>query len=122
MSVDQIISGQTGMVPQTSGHSTIERFVGATVFVDNFLTFTFVYMMRSINMAETMAAKAAFERKANEHGAKVLNYLADNGRFADSAFKEDCAKRNQGLTFCGVGSHHQNGIAERMIQTLTNAS
>ena len=26
---------------------------------------------------------------------------------------------NQTITFCGVGSHHQNAIVERKIQTLT---
>jgi hypothetical protein len=26
---------------------------------------------------------------------------------------------NQSITFCGVGGHHQNGIAERKIKELT---
>ena len=122
VSVDQIVSGQSGMVPQTSGHRTLERFVGATVFVDNYSSFAFVYMMRQINAEETMAAKAAFERVAHSYGVKVLNYRADNGRFADKVFKTDCESKKQGLTFCGVGAHHQNGIAERMIQTLTGTA
>ena len=73
VSVDQIVSGQSGMVLQTSGYRTLERFVGATVFVDNYSSFSFVYMMRHINTAETMAAKAAFERVAHLYRVKVLN-------------------------------------------------
>ena len=107
------------MVPQTSGFQKIERYVRATVFVDNHSSFAFVYMMRSLSTEETMSAKQAFERLAHSHGVKVLNYRADNGRFSDSSFKKDCELKNQGLTFCGVGAHHKNGIAERMIQTLT---
>ena len=122
VSVDQIVSGQTGMVPQTSGFWTVERFVGATVFVDNYSSFSFVYMMRSLNSSEKMAAKHAFKRLAHSHGVKILNYRADNGRFADDVFVKDCEAQHQGLTFCGVGAHHQNGIAERRIQTLTGAA
>jgi hypothetical protein len=34
-------------------------------------------------------------------------------------FREDCLHNNQVITFCGVGSHHQNSIAERKIKDLT---
>ena len=122
VSVDQIVSGQTGMVPQTSGFRALERYVGATVFVDNYSSFVFVYMMKSLSTEETMAAKHAFERVAHSHGVKILSYRADNGRFADESFKKDCELQTQELTFCGVGAHHQNGIAERMIQTLTGSA
>ena len=79
-------------------------------------------MMKSLSTEETMAAKHAFERVAHSHGVKILSYRADNGRFADESFKKDCELQTQELTFCGVGAHHQNGIAERMIQTLTGSA
>lgn len=122
VSVDQIVSGQTGMVPQTRGHRTLDRFVGATVFVDNFSSFVYIHMMRSLSADETMDAKFAFERVAHDYGVKIMNYRADNGRFADKRFRDDCELKKQGLTFCGVGAHHQNGVAERMIQTMTTAA
>ena len=31
---------------------------------------------------------------------------------------EDLDKNNQDITFCAVGAHHQNGVAERHIRTL----
>ncbi len=37
----------------------------------------------------------------------------------DKGFKDDCIARNQVITFCGVGGHHQNRIAERKIKELT---
>ena len=45
-------------------------------------------------------------------GIKIEQYHADDGRFADPAWKEDCRLKNQKLTFCGVGAHHQNAIVE----------
>ena len=37
-------------------------------------------------------------------------------------FKDDCNNKLQRLTFCGVGAHHQNGIAEAKIKQLTLAA
>ncbi len=39
--------------------------------------------------------------------------------FTDKGFIDDCTSSNQMITFCGVGSHHQNGIAERKIKDIT---
>ena len=120
VSVDHLESGQTGMIPQSSGHRVQDRYVGATVFVDNFSRFSYVHMMTSINTQQTMEAKLAFERLALSHGVIVSSYRADNGRFSDSDFMRHCEENNQAITFCGVGAHHQNGIAERHIRTLTD--
>ena len=122
VSVDQLQSGQTGMIPQSSGERVIARYVGATVFIDNFSNFSYVHLMTSLSTEETVEAKRSFERLAFSHGVKIRSYCADNGRFADSAFKDHCETSNQKITFCGVGAHHQNGIAERHIRTLTDVA
>ena len=48
----------------------------------------------------------------------MLHYHADNGRFADKDFINDCKAQRQGLTYCGVNAHFQNGITERRIRDL----
>jgi hypothetical protein len=48
----------------------------------------------------------------------VRKYHAENGRFVDNARKEGLAQENQGITYCGVNAHWQNGIAERQIGDL----
>ena len=48
----------------------------------------------------------------------MRNYHADNGRFADNAFISDAKVKNQGISYCGVNAHHQNGKAEKRIQDL----
>ena len=78
--------------------------------------------MRILDGDATLEAKHSFERLADLHGVKIKAYRADNGRFADTAFKDDCLCQQQKLTFCGVGAHHQNGIAECAIHNLTEIS
>jgi hypothetical protein len=39
--------------------------------------------------------------------------------FTSKLFKDACQQQHQRLTLCGVDAHHQNGIAERYIRTIT---
>ena len=71
VSVDQLVSGQTGMIPQSSGNKVQARYVGATIFVDNFSRFSYVHFMTSLNTDQTLDAKLAFERIAHGHGVMI---------------------------------------------------
>ena len=42
-----------------------------------------------------------------------------NGIFSDKPFRGAVEYSKQIIKFCGIGSHHQNYITERKIQTLT---
>eukprot|EP00957_Ditylum_brightwellii_P054540 4132305-Ditylum_brightwellii.AAC.1 len=54
---------------------------------------------------------------------KVETYHGDNSRFDSQDFKDSCDKAQQTYSYCGVGAHHQNGIAEAMNKRLShNAS
>ena len=118
VSVDQLESNTSGFIAQLKGRLTQQRYHYATVFVDQFSGYTFVYLQRRITSEETVQAKHAFERAAEQRGVKILHYHADNGRFADNAFIADCNAQRQSLSYCGVNAHFQNGIAERRIRDL----
>jgi hypothetical protein len=119
-SVDQLESRHPGLVPQTKGfHRTTARFVGGTIFVDHATGFTYVHLMKDFTAEATLEAKHAYEAKAAEHGVHIRSYHGDNGRFAETAWVTDSSEKGQTLTFCGVGSHFQNGIAEKRIRDLT---
>ena len=75
-------------------------------------------MQKRVTSEETVMAKEAFERSAEQRGVKITHYHADNGRFADNAFIKDCQANRQNLSYCGVKAHFQNGIAERRIKDL----
>ncbi len=89
------------------------------MFVDHYLDHTYVYLMCDLTLAETLMAKHAYERFLALLGIDSKTYHVDNGRFADKGFCDDCTQSNQIITFCGVGGHHQNGIAEREIKDIT---
>ena len=67
----------------------------------------------------TLEAKRLLERDAREVGVHIKRYHADNGIFASSEFRDDCKLKDQKLTFSASNSHHQNGVAERYIGTIS---
>jgi hypothetical protein len=115
-STDQLISAKPGLIPQISGKLTHQRMNGSTIFVDHFSDHVYAYLMRDLTLDETIAAKHGYEHFLHLHGIQSKAYHADNGRFRDQGFRDDCMQNNQIITFCGIGSHHQNGIAERKIK------
>ena len=118
VSVDQLESSTPGFVAQLKGLLTTQRYKYATIFVDQYSKLSFVFLQKRITSAETVLAKQSFERFACDHGVKILHYHADNGRFADNGFIQACKDNNQGLTYCGVNAHFQNGVAEKRIWDL----
>ena len=56
------------------------------------------------------------------HEVTIWQYHADNGRFAEKAFRAAVGDANQSISYCGVGAYHQNGIAENHIKQLTLTS
>lgn len=118
VSVDQLESRLPGLVGQMKGRPTTKRYKVATVFVDQFSKLSYVHLQTSTSAAETMEAKVEFERYAATFGVRVRHYHADNGRFSDNEWRRHVAENGQRLTFCGVGAHHQNGIAEKRIRDI----
>ncbi len=82
------------------------------MIVDHHLDHVYVYLMRNLTLEETLLAKHAYERFLSSIEVTAKAYHADNVRFADQGFRDECNLSNQVITFCGIGSHHQNVIAE----------
>ena len=53
---------------------------------------------------------------------EIKHYHADNGRFADNAWLQDIEHKGQTQSFCGVGAHYQNGVAEKRIRDLQESA
>lgn len=105
VSVDQLESSTMGLVAQTKGAPTTQRYNSATVFVDHHTRFTFVYVQPSTDALRNV-------------GVTIYHYHGDNGRFAENLFTSHARKLGQRVTHCGVNAHFQNGIAERRIRDL----
>ena len=119
VSVDQMISAQPGLVPQTSGHLTRPRIHSATIYIDHHSSYAYSFLQKSTSGDETLNPKVAFEKTAHGNNVSVKAYHADNGRFAEKSFRDDCEKCEQSKTYCDVGAHHQNRIAEAGIKRFT---
>ena len=116
---DHLISHEPGLIPQVTGRLTYQKYAGAIVFTDHFSDFTYTHLIRGTTTEEKLLAKRAYERVAKAHGVQVMHYHADNLRFNDKEFQDDCDNVNQTYSYCGVGAHHMNGIAEAKNKTLS---
>ena len=118
-SCDHIVSHQPGLIPQSSGILTHEKFWGSVLFVDHHSDFVFNRLIIGTTSQATLDAKQAYERIAASYGIRILSYRADNSRFNDRHFQGDCVKQKQTISFCGVGAHHQNAIAESKVKAIS---
>jgi hypothetical protein len=117
--MDQLISPTEGFVPIHRGTPTLQRYIGATIFVDHFSDFTYVHLMTEMNAKATVEAKLAFERITSSHSVTIKHYHADNGLIHTKKFKTSVSRAGQTLSFCGVNAHHQNGKPENKIKDVT---
>ncbi len=66
--------------------------MGATIFVDHYFDHTYIYLMRDLTLDETVMAKHAYEKFLALLGINSKAYHANNGRFSDKGFQDDCAQ------------------------------
>jgi hypothetical protein len=94
-------------------------YTGGCLFIDDCSGFVDVELQCHLNTHDTLAAVEAFEKKARDAGVIPQSYQTDNGSaFTSRGFLSHLAKFSQTVRHSGAGSHHQNGRAERAIQTI----
>ena len=94
------------------GFRTKQHYKYATVFADQVSRTGFVYLQKTCLAEETIEAKRAFEKYAANRGVMIQAYHTDNGIIKAKKWMEECHQQKQNLTFAGINTHHQNGIAE----------
>jgi hypothetical protein len=95
------------------------KYHGETIFVDHASSFIYLVSQTSLRAGETLQSKIRFERFAQTCGHRIRSFRADNMPFDSREFKADLITKGQTLYLSGVGAHHQNGVAECAIQTVT---
>ena len=89
-----------------------------TLFVDHASGKIFNFPQLSTTAAKTICSKQVLECLAFDEGIYIVRFHSDDGVFASAAFRADCESKSQQLSFSGIGTHHQNGVAERNIKTI----
>jgi hypothetical protein len=119
VSGDQIESSTPGLVPTYKGTPTTARYHAGTLLIDHASRYLYFAPHISTGSHEAIIAKHKFELLASQFNRSIKCYHTDNGIFASKDFRQNCIKQQQRIKFCGVNAHHQNGIAERHIRTVT---
>ena len=121
VSIDQYISSIPGRLSTSFGkEKEMDKFNGGTIFCDHASSAIQIVNQVSLKSGETVKSKHLFEKFCREHNIlKIKKYRADNLPFRSQRFMDDINQQNQLIDFSGVGAHHQNGVAERAIQTVT---
>ena len=120
ISMDQWISRTPGRRIDTRGREPVARqYHGGTIYYDHYSSFIHIECQVSLKSGETIKGKHRFQSWAKRKGVILRHFRADNHPFNSKEFQDDFALFDQDITFSGVGAHHQNGVAERAIQTVT---
>ena len=92
----------------------------ATVFIDHFINFIYVYLKINMDGDEMVQAKQAFDRIATFHNVLIKHHHCDNSLFDSTIFKKDIACSSSTTFVCGVNAHLINSKAERAIRDSTD--
>ena len=108
------------LIPHFFGFLTSKRLHYASFSADDKSNFEFTHHLEQNSFDKTMISKRSCESELRKYGKEARHSHAGNGTHATSKRKEGIEDQKQDLTFCGVGSHHQNGKAENRIKITCN--
>ena len=120
VSVDHFESRLKGRTFDSFGKATSDQYIGGCIFVDHASSYVHMEFQLGFSAIETIWAKQNFEKYAFNNGVIPLTYLTDSGAFKANKFVQHICEHNQKIQYCGTNAHHQNGVAERAIRTISN--
>jgi hypothetical protein len=118
VSSDGMEAGCPGRLLTTHGLPSTRRYKYCSFWIDHFSQFVYVTMHETKRAEELLRSKLEFEEYAAKFGINIKNIRADNGVCTAKVIQESCLKKQQNLSFCAVGAHWQNGIAESFIGSI----
>jgi hypothetical protein len=119
VSSDGMEAGVPGRIMTTHGCPTTCRYRYCSFWVDHFSQYVYVTMHKTKKVEELIPSNCEFEIFASKYVVTIKHIRANNGVYTARIFQEQCNQNRQPLTFCAVGAHWQNGIAERFIGSIT---
>jgi hypothetical protein len=120
VSVDHFESRLLGRTNDSFRKASSAKFKGGCIFVDHAASYVHVDHQVGFSVVETIRAKQGFEKLCMDNDVVVQDYLTDSGAFKANKCVAHINETHQKLKCCGTNAHHQNGVAERAIQTISN--
>jgi hypothetical protein len=102
------------------GKPSSTKFKGVALYVEHALGLVHCEHQVGFSAGETIRGKQSFEKICMENGVVLQDYLTDSGTFKANKFVAHINEIQQMMHFCGTNAHHQNGVAERAIQKISN--
>jgi hypothetical protein len=119
ISMDHYQSSVRGRLEYTKGHENdVEQYIGGTIFVDHASGLIFTQHQPTLGSGDTSRSLGKLEQFFSDHNVSIKGFHTDNGVFTSSDFRTHLMENNYCMKLSGVGAHHQNGVAERAIQTV----
>lgn len=126
ISAHEYVSPSTILSPASSeGHlipmASSAPYKGGCIVVDHGFGFLHVEHQLGFSAVETIRAKQAYEKMSLDSGVIVQSYITDSSAFKAKAFVDQIRiSGRQCIQYCGNNAHHQDGVAERSIRTVSN--
>ena len=114
----QAQSSAPGRPLSYSGKNNNMKIVFVTLFIDSISKKVFYEFQHSVGAEEIIKVKEAMEREATDSGVAIKSFRCNNDIFKLAEFRLELKDSDKTISYCGVGSRHQNGITERLILTM----
>ena len=112
-SCDHLISHEPGMIPQITEILTHQKYTVFIVFANHYSDFTYTNIIKGNPTEEITLTIRAYQWVTKTHDVlKINHYHTYNIRFNDKELIDDCDNNGNTYSYCGVGSYHNNGVAE----------
>ena len=91
------------------------------LFIDDYTHYITVWVLPDMKSKTCTSAYQSFQTRVDSMGYEVKQFLCDKGRGDDGNKTVRLVLAAPGTTFkpCPPYTHHKNGVAQRMIQTIT---
>jgi hypothetical protein len=91
------------------------------LFIDDYTRYTSVWLLPNKKAETCTSAYQSFQARVDSMGYEVKRFRCDNGRgeYDNKTFRLVLAARGTTYEPCPPYAHHKNGVAERMIRTIT---
>jgi hypothetical protein len=102
VSVDQMVAGNLGLIPFTSGRPSKRRYDTVTIWVDHFLRFLYAHCQEDATTNTTLESKVGFESFTQRYQVTIKHIHGNNGVFATKLFKDHVEASSQHQSFVGL--------------------